>query len=238
MAITTPIPGGSFLMSGPAGANGRDGRDGQNGADGGAGRDGQDGRNGRDGAGTVTTRTARTRILPGSAVVLDGDFYAVPVDPYNLDHCGLAAGVTALGAEANQTVTIQASGDLDGITGDFGPGDLLFAAANGTLTRTPPTSTPDRPAWRQSYGRANTATRIIIDRGFAYRLPTVVTALPVSDLDAVTAILMAALTPAVAAQIHARMVATLPSLPPDDAIPNAGGTYVSGGQVIVVPRKS
>lgn len=200
MAITSPLPGGNFLTSGPAGLNGRDGRDGATGSNGRDGRDGADGRDGRDGAGTITTRTPRVRILPGSVVVSDGDFYAVPADPFNLAHCGLVLGVTALGGEIDGIVAIQSSGDLDSVSGLFTGGEDLFAADDGTLTRIPPTTGPDRPAWRQSVGKSSSASRMVVNLGPAYRLPSTASILVSPDQTALDTALLANLTPALLAR--------------------------------------
>lgn len=130
------------------------------------GGNGTNGTKGVDGAGTVVSLIATSRILPTSAVVLDGQFGGAPANPANPAHINLVAGITALGAEAGTLVTVQNSGDLKDVTGDFAPGDTLFPSTNGTLTRTPPAS-----GWRQAVGKVSAPGRMVINLGPAYAMP-------------------------------------------------------------------
>lgn len=200
------------------------------------GRDGINGAKGVDGAGTIISKVAAARILPSSAVVPDGQFGAVPANPANPAHANLVIGVTALGAEAGSLVTIQSSGDLDGVSGSFGAGDTLFPSTNGTLTRVVPTS-----GWRQAVGRASSSGRMTVNIGQAYSLPSAVTVLPVSDVGAVTALLIAALTPDVLGPLFLKMGRSFPLLPIDGTVPAAGGLYRRGNDevydiVVVEPQ--
>ena len=198
------------------------------------GTDGTNGTKGIDGAGTIVTLIASSRILPSSAVVPDGQFGAAPANPANPAHANLVVGVTAVGAEAGGLVTIQGSGDLDGLVGNFAAGDILFPSTNGTLTRVVPTS-----GWRQALGKASSSSRMIVNIGPAYTLPNPASLLIAPGDDAIATILLAALTPSVLQAAHARWVASLSPLPADDsAIPNAGGWYLNDGQPYLVPPKA